>query len=100
MSQTAIDQRSKNGQRKRQSANLKALNERLSLKVDEFRLMNEIMGYIEQTFSPHATNLRRTGKSRTLPAPHHGAHMHAQPVTGKSRTMPSPHHGTHMHAQL
>ena len=51
MSQTAIDQRAKNGQRKRWSANLKALNERLSLKVDEFKLMNEIMGYIEQTFS-------------------------------------------------
>ena len=51
MSTTAIDQRKANSQRKRWLSNLRALDEKLSLKVDEFKLLNEIVSCISQTFT-------------------------------------------------
>ena len=51
MSQTAVDQRKANGQHKRWISNLKALSEKLSLKADEFKLLDEITLYISQVFT-------------------------------------------------
>ena len=51
MSDAAREQRAKNAQRKRWNSNLKVLSEKFSWKVDEYKLVNEIVSYMEQTFT-------------------------------------------------
>lgn len=51
MSDAAREQRAKNAQRKRWVGNLKVLSEKFSWKVDEYKLINEIVAYMEQTFT-------------------------------------------------
>ena len=51
MSDAAREQRAKNAQRKRWMGNLKVLSEKFSWKVDEYKLVNEIVSYMEQTFT-------------------------------------------------